>query len=192
MVVRKKKIEINGKEIEADVFDTSLIPGSGTEGEAIDSLLREEEIEKEIKNVLEKIRKISGKYPDRQKNIQYYYEVGQVLQFVDTKSFTNERGKIWHRLAYDLEPALFGGKKKNPDEAKRHPEFMYLLAKVDKKYLNRANWDQWYEILKFKDVHKNDKLLNQILTECAKKNLAGIPLRNKIKQLRKKRKSNLI
>lgn len=192
MVLRRQKIEIDGKEIEVDVFDTRLIPGRGKEEEAVNQLLKEEEIEKEIKNVIEKINKISEKYPNKQKNILYYYEVGQVLQFVDTKSFANERGKIWHRLAYDLEPELFGGKKKNPDEAKRHPEFMYLLAKMDKRYLNKANWDQWYEILKFKDVYKNEKLLNQILTESAKKNLAGIPLRNKIKQLRKKRKSNVI
>jgi hypothetical protein len=186
MVVRRQRIKIDGKEIEVDVFDTKLIPGSGEEEKAIDLLYKEEEIEKEIKNVIEKIKRISGKYSNRRKNTLYYYEVGQVLQFVDKKNITNERGKIWHRLAYDLEPALFGGKKKNPDEAKRYPEFMYLLAKVDKKYLDRANWDQWYEILKFKDIYKDDKILKQILIECSNKNLSGIPLRNKIKQLRKK------
>jgi len=185
MVIRKKKIKINGKEIEIDAFDTSLIPGSGTEEQAINRLLKEEEIEKEIKNVIEKIKKISGKHPNKEKNIQYYYEVGQELQFVDKKNLTNEKGKIWQRLAYDIEPQLFVRKKKNPNEAKRHPEFMYLLAKVSKKYINKVSWDQWYEILKFKDIYKDEEFLEQVLSECANNNLSGIPLRNKIKELRK-------
>lgn len=185
MVLRKKTIIIDGKEVEVDIFDTNLKPGSGKEEEAIESLYREENIEGEIKNVVEKIKKISERYPNKQKNILYYYEVGQMLQFVDKENLINDKGKIWQRLAYDLEPELFGGKKKNPNEAKRHPEFMYLLAKVNKKHLSKAIWDQWYEILKFKDIYKDAKLLNQILSECTKKKLSGIPLRNKIKQLRK-------
>lgn len=185
MVIRKKKIKIDGKEIEVDAFDTRLIPGSGKENDAIERLLEEEKIEEEIKNIMRKIKKIAKNYPNKQKNTLYYYEAGQVLHFVDEKKLTNERGKIWHRLAYDFEPELFGGKKKNPNEAKRHPEFMYLLAKVDKKYLSKASWDQWYEILKFKDTYKDENLLVQVLSECANNNLSGIPLRNKIKQLRK-------
>lgn len=185
MVIRRKKIEINGKEIEVDVFDTRLILGSGEEEDAAIQLLKEEEIEKEIKKVIESIKKIAERYPNKHKNILYYYEVGDVLQFVDKKNLTNNRRMIWHRLAYDLEPDLFGGKKKTPDEAKRHPEFMYLLAKIDKKYLRKANWDQWYELLKFKDIYKQQKLLEQILTECKNNNLSGIKLRNKIRQLRK-------
>lgn len=185
MVIRRKKIIINGKEIEVDVFDTKLIPGSGKEEEAASQFSKEEEIEKEINKAIDKIKKISQRYANKQKNIIYYYEVGQVLQFVDKKNLTNTRGMIWHRLAYDLEPDLFGGKKKKPNEAKRHPEFMYLLGKVYKKYLSKANWDQWYELLKFKDIYKKQKLLEQILTECNNNKLSGIKLRNRIKQLRK-------
>ncbi len=185
LVIRRKKIKINGKEIEVDVFDTRLILGSGKEEEAASQLLKEEEIEKEIKKVIEKIKKISERYPNRHKNILYYHEVGRVLQFLDKKNLTTERGKIWQRLAYDLEPNLFGGKKKNPTEAKRHPEFMYLLAKIDKKYLKKANWDQWYEILKFKNIYQQRGLLERILHECKNNKLSGISLREKIKQLRK-------
>lgn len=185
MVIRKKKIKIDGKEIEIDAFDTSLTPGNGTEEEAIELLLKEEEIEKEVKKVIDKIKKISEKYPKKYKNILYYYEVGQALQFIDKMNLKNERGKIWQRLAHDLEPELFDGKKKNVNEAKRHPEFMYLLAKINKKYLSKVSWDQWYEILKFKDIYKDENLLVQVLSESANNNLSGIPLRNKIKQLRK-------
>ena len=108
-----------------------------------------------------------------------------MLHFVDEKKLTNERGKIWYRLTYNFEPELFCGKKKNSNEAKRHSEFMYFLARVDKKYLSKASWDQWYEILKFKDTYKDENLLVKVLSECENNNLSDIPLRNKFKQLRK-------
>lgn len=188
-MVTKKKIIIDGKEIEVDAFDTPLIPGSGTEEEAIERLLREEEIEKQTTSLLEKIRRISERHPNKQKNILYYYEVGLALQFVDKNNLTKERGKIWQRLAHDLDPELFGGKKKDVTEAKRHPEFMYLLGKVDKKYIRNASWDQWYEILKFKHIFKDQRLLEQVLFECASNHLSGIQLRNRIKQLRNPEKT---
>jgi hypothetical protein len=186
MVLRKKKININGKEIEVDVFDTSLIPGSSNEEAVMDNLLKEEEEEKEIKSALVKIKHIASKYTHRYKNVNYYFDIGQVLQFVVQKNFSSDRGKIWQRLAYDLEPDLFGGKKKNANEAKRHPEFMYLLAKINKKHLSKANWDQWYEILKFKGITNDEKVLNQILDLCINNKLSGIPLRKEINRLRNK------
>ena len=36
MVVKKKKIVIGGQEVEVDVFETRLVPGSGKESEAIE------------------------------------------------------------------------------------------------------------------------------------------------------------
>ncbi|NVM56311.1 MAG: hypothetical protein HWN66_21620 [Candidatus Helarchaeota archaeon] len=184
MVIRRKKIIINGKEIEVDVFDTRLILGSGKEEESARQFSKEEDIEKEINKAIDKIKKISQRHPIKQKNILYYYEAGQVLQFVDKKNLTNNRMMIWHRIAYDLEPDLFGGKRQKPKEAKRHPEFMYLLSKIDKRYLRKANWDQWYELLKFKDIYKKLNLLEKILAECKNNKLSGIKLRNKIKKLR--------
>ena len=182
-ILRREKIVVDGKEIEVDTFDAEVILGSGEELESIDELLTEEEIEKAIQAALEEIDTITQKYPDKQKDIWYCYEVGKVLQFVDTRGFTNRKGLIWHRMAYDLRPDLFGGRKKNANEAKRYPETMYHLGKQSKEAIKRATFDQWYEILKFKDIYKDKGLLEQILVVC-EQGLSSTQLRQKIKELR--------
>ena len=48
-----------------------------------------------------------------------------------------------------------------------------------------ASWDQWYEIMKFKNIFKKGKLFKAILSECRFIG-AGPVLRNKIKELIKK------
>ncbi len=110
-ILRREKIVIDGKEIEVDTFDAKVILGSGKELESIDELLTQEEVEKAIQEALKEIEAIAQKYPDKEKDIWYCYEVGKVLQFVDTKGFTDRKGLIWHRMAYDLRPDLFGGRK---------------------------------------------------------------------------------
>ena len=182
-ILRREKIVVNGKEIEVDTFDAKVILGSGKEPESIEELLIEEEIEKAIQDALKEIETLAQKYPDKEKDIWYCYEVGRVLQFVDNKGVTDRKGLIWHRMAYDLRPDLFGGRKKNANEAKRYPETMYHLGKQSKEAINRATFDQWYEILKFKDVYKDKDLLEQILAVC-EQGLSGIQLRQRIKELR--------
>ena len=185
-ILRREKIVIDGKEIEVDTFDAKVVLGSGKEFESIEELLIEEEIEKAIQVALKEVKTIAQKYPAKEKDIWYCYEVGKVLQFVDTKGFTDRKGLIWHRMAYDLRPDLFGGRKKNANEAKRYPETMYHLGKQLKESINRAKFDQWYEILKFKDVYKDKELLGQIIEAC-EQGLSSIQLRQKIKELRSSR-----
>jgi hypothetical protein len=64
---------------------------------------------------------------------------------------------------------------------------MYLLCKNSETLLEELSYDQWYEVTKFKEIYKNESLLRQIISERKKENLSGIPLRNKIKELRKKK-----
>lgn len=184
-ILRREKIVIEGKEMEVDTFDAKVVLGSGGELESIEELLIEEEIEKSIQAALEEIETIAQKYPDKEKDIRYCYEVGKVLQFVDTKGFTKRKGLIWRRMAYDLRPDLFGGKRKNPEESKRYPETMYCLGKQKKEHVKRASFGQWYEILKFRRIYKekDNKLLEQILAECESENLTSVQLRQRIKEL---------
>ena len=188
-ILRRATILVDGKEIEVDTFDAKIILGSGEELESIEELLIEEEIEKAIQAALGRIKIIAEKYPAKEKDLWYCYEVGKVLQFIDTKGFTDRKGLIWRRMAYDLSPDLFGGKRENPEEAKRYPEFMYHLGKQSKKNVKRATFDQWYEILKFKEFYDreffNEESLEQILTICEKERLSGIRLRQRIKELRR-------
>lgn len=190
--IKNTLIEVDGKKVRVPIFGTTIKLGDKNMMESIDEWFEEDKIENIIKDVLKKIEKISTKYDDKKKNLKYYYEVGKILQFVDDKGYTDMRGLIWARMVhdfnpefFDFNPELFSDEKEARRESKRHPEFMYLLGKVNKKYLSKVSWDQWYEILKFKDTYKDGNLLVQVLSECANNNLSGIPLRNKIKQLRK-------
>jgi hypothetical protein len=184
MVVRKKKIVIDGQEVEVPVFDTKIIPGKEIDTDTLDQLSKEEEIEKKLQDAIEKIRIVKTKYENVSKNIDYFYSVGKILQFVDKEDyFKKQKGKIWQRMARDIAPDLFlFDDKKKIQESKRYPEFMYLLAKIPKQLLGKASWDQWYEIMKFRGIYKKQGLLIQILREC-KSVGAGPSLRNKIKLL---------
>jgi len=185
-IVRREKILVDGKEIEVDTFDEKVVLGSGEELESIEELLTQEEVEKAIQDALKEIENIAQGYPNRKRDIWYCYEVGKTLQFVDAKGFSDRKGLIWHRMAYDLRPDLFGGRKKNANEAKRYPETMYHLGKQSKEAIKRATFDQWYEILKFKDIYKDQGLLEQVLVVC-EQGLSSIQLRQKIKELRASR-----
>jgi hypothetical protein len=188
--VRKKKIKFpNGKELEIDAFDAEIVLGNREELQSAEELLEQAEIEESAQAALKEIDVIAQRRPDREKNIWYCYEVGKILQFVDEKGFTDRKGLIWRRMAYDLRPDLFGGEKKNAEEAKRYPETMYHLGKQLEEDVGRATFDQWYEILKFKDIYKEKKLLEQILTAC-EKGLSGVQLRQRIKDLRSSKGKN--
>lgn len=181
--IKKQIIDVNGKEVEVSMFGTSIKPGGKDVLGDIDDLLEEEKLENIVQEIFSKIETIALKYPDKYKNLEYYYDVGTMLQFVDEKGYTDMRGPIWERMAHDFNPELFGGKKTKRSESKRHPEFMYLLGKAPKRYLNKLVWDQWYEILKFKKIYEKEKLLKRIISECKKNDLRGMSLRNRIKEI---------
>lgn len=186
MVVKKKKITIDGQEIEVPVFDTKITPGKELGVDIVDKLFEEEQIEKEVQEAIQKIGLIKKRYKNIRKNLDYFYKSGEVLQFVDKKGFEKQRGKIWQRMARDLAPDLFlFDSRKNPKESKRYPEFMYLIAKFPREFLRKASWDQWYEITKFKDIYKKKNLLIKILKICKSK-IGGPVLRKKIEKLIKK------
>jgi hypothetical protein len=183
-ILSREKVIVDGKEIEVDTFDVEVVLGSGTEFESIEVLLRLEEADKVIKEALSKIETIAKKYAGGRRDIWYYYEAGQVLQFVDSKDFIDRsRYLVWQRMAYDLRPDLFGGMKKNAQESKRYPETMYHLGKQLEKNIGRANFEQWYEIVKFKDIYRDKHLLERILQLC-EQGLSSIQLRQRIKELR--------
>jgi len=184
MVVRKKKIIIEGQEIEVPVFDTKITPGKEIDTDTLNKLSKEEEIEKKLQDAIERIRIVKTKYKNVVKNINYFYAVGKILQFVDKEDyFKKQRGRIWQRMARDIAPDLFlFDDAKKIKESRRYPEFMYLFAKIPKQFIRKASCDQWYEIMKFRKIYEKQKLLRQILREC-KFVGAGPSLRHKIKIL---------
>lgn len=181
MVVKKRKIKIDGEEHEVPTFDTKLKPGEVSE-DTVAKIQREEKIEKEIHEIKEKIKSVKRKFPRTYKSVSYSYGVGKLLNFVDKRGYTSERRQIWERLAQDLEPNLF---RIGPSVGQlwRYPEFMYLLSKVPESLLLRATWDQWYEILKFRGIYKDRALLRKILREAQERGIS----RDRIKELRNKK-----
>lgn len=148
--------------------------------------------EKEINEILEKkskeLKEMIRKFPRKERNIDYYYEVGKKLLFLDNASFKNVApNSVFRRIVEELPdilPDVDIKDKESKKNACRHIGVMYGLAHVRKKDLHKASWDQWYEIGKFSGVCKDRKLLEQILVQCKSKGLSGILLRNKIKELK--------
>lgn len=185
MVLRIKKIIIDGKEVEVDVFDTSLRPGSGKEEEAIESLYKEEEIEQVIHKVLRDIDSIAEKYKKGKKDIWFYYKVGEKLQFVD-KDFIEAKNRIWERIAGNLRPEIFFGKKIPPEtHQERYPEIMYLLAKQKKESVPRITWSHWFEILQYSRIYKDQKILEELLKECESRKYSSGQLRKRVQEINK-------
>lgn len=185
MVLRVKKIKIDGEEIEVEEFDSKVVPGSGNEETSIKNLFEEEEIENALNRAIRAIELIFRK--EKKGGLNYFYEVGKILGFVDKNGWQDIRGRIWERMAGNLRPDLFLGEKQIKTEKKRIPEFMYLIAKVPKRYLYTANLEQWHEILKFKNIYREEKLLEKILNFVRETNPSGSTVRKGIKKLRSRK-----
>lgn len=190
MVVLKKKIVIDGQKVDVPVFQTSIKPGKNISDDVIDQIQEEEKLEQEIQEIVEKIKIIAQKYKTLEKNLDYFFETGRLLHFIDKKNYIHIRGRIWQRIAHDLEPRLLlaniNTKKKGSSpqrEAKRNIEDMYQMANFSRSLLHKASWNQWDEIVKFTGVQKNTKLIRAIFNEC-KHGTTGVSLRNKIRELR--------
>ena len=185
VVIKRKKIILNGREVEVDVFNTSLVPGRGDEEKVIEGLLKEEEIEKEINDKLQEIDSVQKDYAEKDKDIWFYYKIGNILQFVDLINLTEQRGQIWERIAGNLRPEIFFGKSKPPKKSRLYPELMYLLAKQNREDIPRVSWSHWYEILQYSKVFKNQKILQMLLRECEEKHLSSDLLRNHVQKINK-------
>jgi len=154
----------------------------------IERVMEEKKAYDELKPRLEELKKEIEKRNaiKKNKNITYYFEIGKKLLFLDGKNFENiAPGSIYTKVAENFPNILPHIKERNT--VKKHLEIMFQLAHMNKNLLKRASWDQWYEILKFKEIYINKKLLKDILKEC-KKGVSGKSLRSKIKELRRKLK----
>lgn len=141
-------------------------------------LMQEKKANDELNLEIKKLKGNIKKFPNKEKNIHYYYEMGKNLLFLDKELFkkiapTSVLRRIFEELP-DILPSI-----KNVDMATRHLYFMYWIAHVKKNDLSKASWDQWFEITKFKDIYKKPDLLKKILREC-RSGAAGHATLNKI------------
>jgi len=155
----------------------------------ISIVIKEKEVNDIIKKKVEELKEIARRFDKKKKNLQYYLQIGKRLLFLDSDLFKDiARYSVFRRIIEEFPEIL--PEIKNEKVAIKHLDFMYGVAHMKERNLPKATWDQWYEIMKFKDIYKKPKILQQISRKC-ESGITGLSLRTKIKNLiSKNRQSN--
>jgi len=175
------EIKLGSKDDSGEYKYSSRVDFSGDLSTQIANLIREKKIHDELKKQLVKIREVVGRFKEKERNLVYYKSVGVELSFLDDKIFRNvKQGSILRRVHEEV-PDI------SPSEEKpvAHLTMMYKIGGLNEDTLAKANWNQWYEISKFKKfkgVATDEKTLTRILELC-KKGGTGPKLRNDLKSL---------
>lgn len=181
----EKQLKIRlGRKTNTGYEFSSNVDFKGDFSEQVSRLMKEKKANDELESQLGKLKSDLEKLPwrNKKKNLPYYYVIGKNLLFLEKDSFKDVSPYSIYRRVYEEIPKILPHLK-NKDVVPKHLEIAYRLAHIKWDYLSKASWDQWFEILKFKEVYKNKRLLKAIIQEC-QRGLLGIPLRNKIKYLR--------
>ncbi len=146
----------------------------------ISGVMKEKEVNEILKAKVEEIKEVAKKFPMKENNLRYYYAIGRKLSFMDNDPFKNIAPySIFRRIIEELPEVLPNVQAR---VATKHLDIMYKLAHVGKDKLSKATWDQWYEIMKFKEVYRKQNLLGQALDACSS-GIAGPSLRRKIQAI---------
>jgi len=176
---KDKKIELGKKTNEGYKYRAKIDFGQDLSAQ-ISGVTKEKEVNEIIKAKVEEIKEVVEKFPVKEKNLQYYYEIGRKLSFIDNDSFkTIAPYSIFRRIIEELPEVLPNVQEK---VATKHLDIMYKLAHVGKDKLYKATWNQWYEIMKFKEVYRKQNLMEQALAACSS-GVAGPSLRRKIQDI---------
>lgn len=145
----------------------------------ISKLMQEKKAKDELQEYIIKVQTITEQFGQKEKNLLYYGAVGKVLLFLDESNFKNIKPySVFRRLADEVPDLLPGLDTKRIQD---HLMMMYRIGRLDKKMLEKATWEQWYEISKFKDVIAKSNVLNKVLKVSGTS--SGPDLRNKIQLL---------
>lgn len=173
---KEKKIKLGKKTNEGYKYK-SKIDFTEDISAQIFKLIKEKKVNEIIKEKAKELEIIIGKFTKKEKYLKYYYEIGRVLLFLDNDLFKDiAPWSVYRRIIEELPEIL--PHIKNKERARKHLNIMYGLAHLPKEEISEVRWDQWEEIFKFTQIYNNKKLLTQIIKECKKSNLSGIPLRN--------------
>lgn len=145
----------------------------------ITKLMQEKKAKDELEIYVEQIRKISSRFKNKAKNLGYYSAVGKILSFLSSSSFKNIKPySVFRRLIDEVSDILPGLDAKRIQD---HLMMMYRIGGLEEGILDKATWEQWYEISKFKNAISNRKVLNKILT--LSESTSGPDLRKKIESI---------
>lgn len=142
----------------------------------IAKLMQEKKAKDELETYVEQIRKISSRFKNKEKNLDYYIAVGKILSFLSSNNFKNIKPySVFRRLIDEVPDVLPGLDAKRMQD---HLMMMYRIGELDEDVLSKATWEQWYEISKFKNVISKRKVLNRVLASSG--SASGPDLREKI------------
>jgi len=142
-------------------------------------LMQEKKAKDELEEHIKQISKIASRFKNKEKSLAYYNAIGEALSFLSSANFKNIRPySVFRRLVDEIPDILPGLEAKRIQD---HLMMMYRIGKLDKNTLDKATWEQWYEISKFKNVTNNQKTLSKILISSG--NSSGLDLRKKIESI---------
>jgi len=146
----------------------------------ITRLIQEKKAKDELGRYVEQIRRISSRSKNKEKNLKYYKAIGEILSFLENNNFKNIKPYSVFRRLVDEVPDMLP--RLDTKRIQDHLMMMYRIGTLDKKVLNRATWEQWYEIAKFKNVIQDKSILKKVIEVCG--TISGGPdLREKIKEI---------
>jgi len=179
---REAKLKL-GKRVGSDYEYSTKIDFKEELSAQITALIKEKKIRDALGAKIEKLREVVGRFSNqnKDKNLEYYYSTGRLLLFLDERKFKDVAPYSVYRRIVEEVPSVLPHIR-SAKVAQKHLETMHGLAHLRKTDLRKASWDQWYEIFKFRNIHKKPRLLSRILREC-KKGLSGIALRERAKNL---------
>jgi len=150
----------------------------------ITRLIQEKKAKDELEKYVEQICRVSSQFKNKEKNLNYYKTIGEILSFLNNDNFKNIKPYSVFRRLIDEIPDVLPRLRLDNKRIQDHLMMMYRIGNLDKRILGKATWEQWYEISKFKNVIRNKDILKKVIKIC--KDVSGGPdLRNKIKEILK-------
>ncbi len=191
--VKKRKIKyVDGDGVE-HILDNAIeiTLGGGTSIEdLVEEALNIDEDDEVIKQKAKEIETFLKKNADKNA-LKKWYDLGQILQFVNELNLNDEASKkeAFRRLFLDLNVDTI----RNPalEKIVRYPYHMYILSRIPQEMVFRKGmtWSKWFDILEYKAIVNNSNILNTLVKECCEKNWSSSVLRKKLQALNKKLKS---
>lgn len=185
---RKRKIEyIDGDGNEHILEGSTLDLSKGSLEDLIVEAIDAESDDKIIKEKSQEIKKFISKISDKKDKLKHRYELGGMLQFVDSLKLNSEEDKkaAFERLVIDLRTTS----KWNPstEKALRSPRHMYALYTIPEKivFTNGMTWHRWFNILEYKSIVNNIEVLKELVHSCTRENWNESTLRKKVQKLNK-------
>lgn len=153
---KKGKLKL-GKKIDSEYKYSAKIDFKEDLSVQISRLMQEKKAKDELEERIIELKNAASKFPNKNKNIQYYYTIGKILSFIDNKSFKSIKPfSIFRQIADEIPEVLPDLEKKRIVD---HLMMMYRISKIKREFITKARWDQWYEITKFNITINNQSIL---------------------------------